>query len=150
MQYKISALHDAVQRALAVDRAQQEQNYQTKLGNYETALAEWIERHNARWANASKVIAAACRKNQPIVPDMIPGVKSGYSRAPDTFDVKHPGEFEYKPSVELTTVANALPLIPGETVSPRDLAAMGVNGHVLRYVLGLAPVRDGKSTAVTE
>jgi hypothetical protein len=67
-----------------------------------------------------------------------------------TFDTAHPGEFVYSPDTELKTVANALDLVPDEKIGVRDLSALGVNVAALRYVLGLAPVRGGKNTAVTE
>jgi hypothetical protein len=147
MQYITQALRDAVGRALAVDRAHQEQQYQNRLQQYEVAQAEWMEQHLATWATASKAIAAAVRKGLPVTKEMIP-LRGNYD--PRTFDVKHPGEFVYSPDVELKVVANALDLVPDEKIGVRDLNALGVRGSALRFVLSLAPVRGGQNTAVTE
>jgi hypothetical protein len=142
MQYKMSALRDAVKRALVVDEAAQQDRHMARLDAYETAQAAWIEQHLARWHAAAKRITSAVRRGVPVTAEMVPG----YS----TFNETHPGEFEYHPDPELVRIANALELIPDETASPRDLAALGVNGNALRYVLAMAPVRGGKNTAVAE
>lgn len=149
MQYITQALRDAVARALAVDEDHQRTQHQAKIDLYERKLADWMEQHSERWAAAAKLIAAACRKNQPVTAVMIPDGRAGYGRM-TTFDEEHPGKFEYRPDVELKTVANALDLVPDEKIGVRDLNALGVRGSALRFVLSLAPVRGGKNTAVTE
>jgi hypothetical protein len=149
MQYKIAALCDAVRRAFVADELAQQDRFKARYDAYERAQAEWLEQHLARWHTAAKRITSAVRRGVPVTAEMIPGYSGGYARL-DAFNETHPGEFEYRPDAELVRIANALELIPDETASPRDLAALGVNGGALRYVLGMAPVRGGKSTAVAE
>lgn len=149
MQYNMPALRDAVKRALVVDEAAQQDRHMARLDTYETAQAAWIEQHLARWHAASKVITSAVRRGKPVTAEMIPGYSGGYARL-DTFNETHPGEFEYRPDPELVRIANALDLVPEELCGARDLAALGVNGNALRYVLAMAPVRGGKNTAVAE
>lgn len=149
MQYKMSALRDAVKRALVVDEERQRDQHAARSDVYENARGMWLEQHADRWASAAKVIAAACRKGNPITAEMVPGYSGVYARL-DTFGVDNPGAFKYRPDPELTRIANALELIPEELCGARDLAALGVNGNALRYVLAMAPVRGGKNTAVAE
>lgn len=149
MQYITQALRDAVARALEIDEQHQRAQHAARVASYEAELATWMAKHKERWAAASKIIAAACRKDKPITADMIPDASPGYNRL-STFDTAHPGEFVYRPDVELKTVANALDLVPDAKIGVRDLNALGVRGSALRFVLSLAPVRGGKNTAVTE
>ncbi|MBB1153971.1 hypothetical protein [Amycolatopsis dendrobii] len=137
MRYDVQKLREAVKTAIANERAELETRHAQRITNYTELSNQWFDKHAEAWRQFGTLIGRRIRAGKPITPKDIPVDRKGYGRFA-TFDETEPGKFVGGPSSDLRIMSAALDLITDDTVSPSELAKLGVRASELRTVLLLA------------
>lgn len=131
MRYYVAKLREAADQALAAERAQVQKDHEKSVAQYDQKLTDWASHYAEKWAQAARVIGRKARAGKPITREDMP--RDEYGRRA-TFDSLRPGECPKGMSTDLRIVRAALDLITDETVSPTELAKLGVRASELRTV----------------
>ncbi|WP_409186449.1 hypothetical protein F9C11_20360 [Amycolatopsis sp. VS8301801F10] len=137
MRYDVQKLREAVKTAIANERGELEARHTQRVTNYTELKDRWLAKHSETWRQFGVLIGRRIRAGKPITQKDIPTDRNGYGRYA-TFDETEPGKFVGGPSSDLQIISAALQLITDETVTPNELAKLGVRASELRTVFSLA------------
>ncbi|WP_409186688.1 hypothetical protein F9C11_21605 [Amycolatopsis sp. VS8301801F10] len=135
MRYDVQKLREATDKAIAAERVVAQKYYDEAVARYNNDLANWVTKYSEQWAQAARLISRKVRAGKPITRDDVPTSEYGHRT---TFDARHPGDCPKGVSADLQIIRSALELITDETVTPTELAKLGVRASELRTVFSLA------------